>query len=122
MRPGRNGRCAGRRAPPPPDAGDGDGVVGLARTVGDFRGSLDVYDLERLQQATYHADAHGAIINAIDGFGGPNRGAPLSPPPRPTPPRPASRRSGRCDSAQQPQRQGRPRCSGPRAARAGPLT
>ena len=41
--------------------------------VGDFEGKLAIYSAET-GQSTYDVKAHGAIINAIDGAGGPMRG------------------------------------------------
>ena len=48
--------------------------MAVPSSVGDFKGNLDIYDLERLNLSTYHVQAHGAIINAIDGFGGSVKG------------------------------------------------
>ncbi|XP_014245618.1 WD repeat-containing protein 92 [Cimex lectularius] len=38
--------------------------------TGDFNGNLDIWDLENLNSPVYHANAHEAIINCMDGIGG----------------------------------------------------
>lgn len=38
--------------------------------VGDFDGSLNIFDVERPSQPTFHVDAHKGIVNSIDGIGG----------------------------------------------------
>eukprot|EP00035_Acanthoeca_spectabilis_P024396 m.453616 g.453616 ORF g.453616 m.453616 type:complete len:359 (+) comp20528_c0_seq1:213-1289(+) len=38
--------------------------------TGDFKGALSVWDLERMGSPIYHANAHEAIVNCIDGCGG----------------------------------------------------
>jgi WD40 repeat protein len=38
--------------------------------TGDHSGRLVIYDLERIQTPTFQQQAHGSIINAIDGCGG----------------------------------------------------
>ncbi|BES97425.1 WD domain, G-beta repeat [Nesidiocoris tenuis] len=38
--------------------------------TGNFGGQLQIWDLERMKEPVYEVDAHGTIINAIDGFGG----------------------------------------------------
>mmetsp|Transcript_23191 Transcript_23191/g.60657 ORF Transcript_23191/g.60657 Transcript_23191/m.60657 type:complete len:359 (-) Transcript_23191:246-1322(-) len=38
--------------------------------TGDFKGNLAVWDLERMSSPVYHAKAHEAIVNCIDGCGG----------------------------------------------------
>ncbi|XP_055532183.1 dynein axonemal assembly factor 10 [Wyeomyia smithii] len=38
--------------------------------TGDFVGKLAIYDVERLDEAIYEAEAHAGIINAIDAIGG----------------------------------------------------
>jgi hypothetical protein len=43
--------------------------------TGSFKGRLQVWDLERLSAApVFDAQAHAAIVNAVDGFGGRARG------------------------------------------------
>ncbi|XP_011504041.1 PREDICTED: WD repeat-containing protein 92 [Ceratosolen solmsi marchali] len=38
--------------------------------TGDFKGKLQLYDLEKPSEPVYSANAHGEIINAIDGVAG----------------------------------------------------
>lgn len=38
--------------------------------TGDFKGNLQIWDLERLSNPVYNVKAHDTIVNAIDGCGG----------------------------------------------------
>ena len=38
--------------------------------TGSFKGTLDVWDLERMDTPTYSARQHDGIVNCIDGVGG----------------------------------------------------
>jgi WD40 repeat protein len=38
--------------------------------TGDFKGMLEIWDLERLETPTYSAKAHNSIVNCCDGCGG----------------------------------------------------
>ena len=42
--------------------------------TGDFEGKLDIYDIETMKPTYSVKNAHGAIINCIDGIGGSMRG------------------------------------------------
>ncbi|EFJ31601.1 hypothetical protein SELMODRAFT_87329 [Selaginella moellendorffii] len=45
-------------------------LVNRQLATGDFKGNLQIWDLERLGYPVYHCKAHETIINAIDGVGG----------------------------------------------------
>lgn len=53
---------------------DASSLVERQLATGDFKGNLDIWDLEKLSVPVYHVQAHSTIINAIDGCGGLNIG------------------------------------------------
>mmetsp|Transcript_69846 Transcript_69846/g.221264 ORF Transcript_69846/g.221264 Transcript_69846/m.221264 type:complete len:359 (-) Transcript_69846:112-1188(-) len=50
------------------------GLIDRRLATGDFKGVLNVWDLENLGKPVFQAQAHTSIINSIDGCGGAGKG------------------------------------------------